>query len=128
MSRIACRQERIADASLAEPFCAELTAVAAAARRARGTGIVATAREPVIEVEREASSNDIGLAQIDERRVDVELRAFDAGARRNCGQRLERPDERRAAIRVAGIIERVDANVDIAGVEDFGPAERKRKK
>ena len=59
--------------------------------------------------------------------MDAEAGALDARARRHRGERLERRDERGAAVRVAGVVERVDADDDVARVEDLGPAERQRE-
>ena len=64
----------------------------------------------------------------DERRVDVEARAFDAGARGQGRERFERADELGTAIGISGIVEGVDADENVARVEHLGPAERESEK
>ena len=59
---------------------------------------------------RAEETDDVRLGQGDERRVDVEARPLDAGARREVRQRLERRHELGAAVRVTGIVQRVHAN------------------
>ena len=58
-----------------------------AARPSVGRRIVAAVRQAVVEAEREPAPDDVRLGQRDERRVDAKPRAFDAGARRQRGQR-----------------------------------------
>ena len=47
--------------------------------------------------------------------------------RRQRRQLLERRDELRAAVGIAGVVERVDADDDVVRAEHFGPAERQRQ-
>jgi len=59
--------------------------------------------------------------------MDAEAGAFDAGPRREIRERLERGDEFRTAVGIAGIIERVHADDDVARAVGFGPSERQRQ-
>ena len=52
---------------------------------------------------------------------------FDAGARRQRREPLERLEVLRPAVRVAGVVERVDAEDDGLGADHFRPAERQRQ-
>ena len=54
-------------------------------------------------------------------------RAFHAGLGGEVGEPLEGRDEFRPAIRIAGIVDRVDAAEDVGGAEHFGPAQRHRQ-
>src|SRR5262249_29480886 len=87
----------------------------------------AAVREPVVEAESDTAADDVRLAQRDERRVHAEARALDAGARRQAGEALEGGDELGAAIGIARIVERVDADDDVVRAEDLGPAECDRQ-
>src|SRR5438067_6935885 len=89
---MALTHQRIADAGFTESARAQHAAVAAAARTIADR-IVTAVRQTVIEAEVAAAPDDVGLCHRDERRVNAEPRAFDAGARPEIGERLERRDE-----------------------------------
>ena len=84
-----------------------------------GPGIVAAVRQPVVEAERHAALDDVGLGQHLERRVDAEALAVHAPRRGERGQVLERRDELRTAVGIPGVVERVDADEDV--VQRRGP-------
>ena len=50
-----------------------------------------------------------------------------AARRRQRRQLLERGDELGTAVRIPGVVERVHADDDVVGAEDFGPAKRQRE-
>src|SRR4051812_10233921 len=125
---ILAHEERIGHAGFAESFCTKYAAVAGPAGPAVRPRIVAAVRETVIEAEPVAVADDLGFAHRDERRVDAEAAALDAGAGAEIGDTLEGGDEFGSAVGVAGIIERIDADDDVARVERLGPAERQRQK
>ena len=112
-----------------EAFLAEQAGVALAAGRACGPRVVATAGERVIDAEGDAAGDDLRFGQRDERRVDREpLAAFDAGLGGEVGHLLKSGDVFGAAIGVAGVVERVDAEEDVARAEDLDPGEREGEK
>ena len=86
--------------------------------------IVARPAEAHVEPEPRAFARDIRLGHVLERRADAEGRAFHPGLGRQLRQLLEAFDELRAAIRIARIIERIDADIDVARARGLGPAER----
>ena len=58
--------------------------------------------------------------------MDLEsLRSLDAGSGREVGHRLVGRDVLGPAVRVAAVVERVDADEDVLGAERLGPGERK---
>src|SRR4030088_862077 len=77
--RVIFRKQRVRDAELFEPLGAQQARVAAPARRAILPGVVAAAGERVVDAELDAAADDAGLGELDERRVDLQPRSFDAG-------------------------------------------------
>ena len=67
------------------------------------------------------------FVQFDQRRVDAKHVAFDTRFRREIRQPFERIDEFGPAVRITGVIDRVDADEDVARAEHFTPAERVRR-
>ena len=63
-----------------------------------------------------------------QRSVDPEPAAFDAGTRGQRGEALECFEVLGAAIGIAGVIERVRADGDVACIEHFRPRQRERQK
>ncbi len=106
---------------------AQHAAVAPPARRARRQRIVAAVRQAVIEAQRQAARDDLRLRHRDERRLNAKAPAFDAGLGRQPGRVLERLDELRPAIGIAGVVEGVDADEDIAGAQHLRPRQRQRQ-
>src|SRR5437762_13620641 len=73
------RKQGIGDPELLEPLGAQQGRVAAPARRAILPGVVAAAGERVVDAELDAAAQDAGLGELDERGVDLQPRALDAG-------------------------------------------------
>ena len=71
----------IGKARLGESLRAQQAAVTPSARPPAGLRVVAGVRQAIVEAERHAFPDDFGFAERDERRVNVEAAAFDAGAR-----------------------------------------------
>src|SRR5882672_2339352 len=124
---ILAQDQRIEDACVLEPLRAKHAAVTASARTSAVRRIVTTVREPVVETELDAAADDVRFAEGDERRVHTESRAFDAVARRHGRQMLERGEELRPAVGIAGVVERVHADEEVVRAEDLGPAKRERQ-
>ena len=120
-------EQRVRHAGLGESSGPQHAAVAAAARLAVGATDRSSCGQPVVEAERQAAADDLGLRQADERRVDREAGAFDAGLRRERGHPLERLDELRPAVGIAGVVEGVHADDDVRRAEGFGPGQRERQ-
>ena len=95
-ARFLAQKQRVGHAGRDKAFRAQDTAVAASARESRRRRIVAAVREAVVQPERDAATDDLGLRQLDERRVDAEARAFDAGARRDARPAPRTPGRTRA--------------------------------
>ena len=68
------------------------------------------------------------LVMCEQRRVDREALALDPRLGREIRQLLERGDELGPAIGIARIIERVDADEDVARAARLGQAEREARK
>src|SRR5437867_11498517 len=90
-SRAAPPERGIPETRLAKSARAQQAAVAAAARRAVRRRVVATVGQTVIEAERDAACDDRRLRQLQQRSEDAERSSFDAGARRERRDPLERP-------------------------------------
>ena len=60
------------------------------------------------------ATNDLGLGSMHERRPYLDRSAFDTGLGRQTSERFERLDELGPTVRVAGIVERIHADEDIA--------------
>ena len=99
-------------AGFEESLRTQQAAVAAPAWRAVGARIVAAVGEAVVEAELHSRGDDLRLRQAQQRREDAQSRAFHAGLRGERGQALERLEVLRAAVRIAGVVERVDADDD----------------
>src|SRR5256885_1078512 len=61
---------------------------------------------------------------MNQRRVDVEARAFDAGFRREVREVFKRGDVFGPAIGIAAVVERVDTDENVCRAEHFRPRER----
>src|SRR3569623_2175159 len=88
----------------------------------RADRVVAAVRLAVIDAEARTESDDVGLAEIDQGRMDTEPTA----AGRDLGERLERADELRSTIWIARRIEHVAADEQVLRAERLGPRERER--
>ena len=128
MGAILAQEQRVGDAGFRETAGAEYATIAGLARRSVGQRVVATVRQPIVQPQLQAAADDLGLGEIDQRRMDAERAAFHSGPRTKRGDLLERPDELGPAIGIAGIVERVDADHEITCAEDLGPGERQRQK
>ena len=109
------RQQRILHSRLRETLCAQQAGIATAARFSLRSRIIATAGNREVDAERCARFDDTGFAQLDQRGVDFELVCtLHSGFRRQVGHPLERLDVFGPTVRIARVIERVDADEDIA--------------
>src|SRR3972149_6514414 len=97
--------ERVDGTGLCESRRAKQTAVAVATRCPELDRIVTAVGQTIVEAEFEAAPDDLGLRHVDERRVNPETSALDAGARGQGRHMLERANEVRAAVRVARIVQ-----------------------
>jgi len=88
-----------------------------------GQRVVAAVAKRRVEAESGRLARDVALGQVEQGRVDGELVALDPGLGRQVRQRLERRDELRPAVGIARIIERVDADEDVARAARLGEAE-----
>src|SRR5689334_25172144 len=103
--------QRVPDARLREAFLAQQAGVALAAGTALLVRIIAAMRQPEVHSQLGGQAHDIGFAELDQRGMNLDMRAaFDAGFGRQIGHVFESVDELRAAIRVAGIIQRIYAD------------------
>src|SRR5438552_14187930 len=97
------RKQGIRGAELFEPLGAQQARVAAPARRAIRPGVVAAAGERVVDAELDAAAQDACLGELDERGVDLQARALDAGPGRELRHLLEGREILRPAVRVAAV-------------------------
>src|SRR5918993_4134132 len=87
-------------------------------------GLIARPRELKGRAEREAAADDLGLAEADDGRPDLDARR---GLRADIDGALESLVELGAAVGVAGRVLGHGADVDARGADDFGPARRRRQ-
>ena len=109
-------------------FQSNLTRIASTTRTPIGCRIVATVRERKIDAQFGSAPDNFCFRQQDQRSMDSESLAFHAGFRCELGKIFKRRDELRPAIRIAAVIERVDADEDIGRVKHFRARERVREK
>src|SRR6185503_16873810 len=105
--------QRVGHTNLREPFGSQDATIAATTWPSVGLRVVAAVCEAVVQTEGNAAADDLGLRERDERRVDAKSAAVYAGSRRQRRQRFERAYELGPAIRIARVIERVDADHEI---------------
>ena len=99
--------------------------VAATAGCTAGTGIVTGKRDRIIDAKFHSLSNDLGLGQIDERRVDRQRATENSNLNRQVGHRLKGREEFRSAIGVTAVVERIAADENVDGVDGFGKRDGK---
>lgn len=86
-------------------------------------GVITGVSEGVVDAEGDAAGDDVGLGHVRERGVDfqsVRVIGLNAGLCAQVGGALEGGDELRAAVGIAGIVDGVHANEDVAGLGDLG--------
>ena len=88
-------------------------------------GLVARDGLREVDAETQPFAHDARLAPPDQGRVDLQRPALHRGARGQVREPFERGDEFRAAIRIARIIDRVDAEHHVVSCEHLGPGERR---
>ncbi len=78
----------------------------------------------VVHSELHAAADDLRLGEVNERRVDREA----AGEfRAQIGRAFEGFNELRSAVRVAAVVDRVDADEDVGRIENFSPGQGVRE-
>ncbi len=105
---------------------AEKAGVAVAAAFAGGGGVVAGVGEVVRDVEVQALADDLRFRGVHQRCVDMErifIMGIDACSGAEIGEFFKGGDEFGAAVGVAGVVNRVDAEEDVEGVGGFGEGE-----
>src|SRR5690606_14799322 len=117
----------VLDTGVGEARAAQAAAIAEPASKPFVGGIVARPAHRRIEPEPVRFLRDTGLAPFLKRRVNAERLSFGAFLRREPRSLGEAGDELRPAIRITGIIERVDANEDVMRADRLRPAERERE-
>src|SRR5471032_810762 len=93
MGEILVQDQRIDRAGFTKSLGSQHTTVAPSARTPVGGRVVAAVRQAVVETQLEAAADDVGLAERDQRRLHAKGGAFDARARPERRERLERADE-----------------------------------
>jgi hypothetical protein len=122
-------QKRIGDPRLGETLGTQSAGIARPTGPTVGAGIIATAGQPIVDPERQPGADDFGLAHLDQWGMDtITLTSLDTGGRGQIGQRLEGGDVLGPAVRIAGIVERIDPDEDVARLQHLGPGERERQK
>src|SRR6478735_2998763 len=87
--------------------------------------VIAAVAETRVEAEALRLAGDVRLGHVQQRRVDGKTLPLDARLRRNIREALEFVDELRPAIGVAGIIEGIHTDENIARAARFAQAQRK---
>ena len=93
--------------------------------RPSAVGVVAAVGQGVVDAELQAALDDLRLGQLDQRSVDLQLLpALDPGLGRQVGHLLVGADVLGPAVRVAAVVQGVDADEDVAGLQHLGPGQR----
>src|SRR5262245_45383330 len=93
---------------------ADPAGIAPPAGQSIGSGVVTTVRQAVVDAQRAPALDDLLLGEGQERCVDPEpALPLDAGARGQVGERLKRTKIFRPAVRVARVVDAIDADIDI---------------
>src|SRR5205085_487599 len=114
--------------SLREASRTKCATVAPSARSSVRVRVITAVRQSVVQAERNSLPDDLRLGQHLQRGVNPECTALHTFCGRQRCELLEGGDVLGPAVRVAGVVEGVDADEKVARVEDFSPAERERKK
>ena len=122
-----CLNQRVGNACFLKALGAQDTAVALSARRAMRERIVATVGQAVIEAQRQTAADDLRLRQRDQRSTNVKAAAVDARFRGQSRHPLERLDVLGPAVWIAGVVQRIDADEEVAGAQHFSPRQRQRQ-
>ena len=110
----------VGDAGSDKSFASQPTGVTTATGPSFGVGLVAAHGLHIIDPKRRTALNNLRFGQVLQGRMDLKFYAFNARARSQIGHVLESGDKFGAAIRVTGIINRIDANEDVARTQHFG--------
>ena len=92
-----------------------------------GAGLVARHGQTIVDAQGCARPNNVGFAELNQGRMNSEMSTFDPGFGGQIGHVFEGGDVLRPAVRVAGIVDGVDADEDIAAIERFGQGQRQRE-
>src|SRR6185436_9523326 len=104
---LSLRYERIDLARLLEASGTKHATVTSTAGSPIWVRRVTAVRQTVVESKGHPPRDDPSFGEIDERGVHCERRTLDTSTRRHPGERLERPNELRAAVRIARVVESV---------------------
>src|SRR5579872_2637731 len=116
--------QRIRDPDLLETTQPEQAGIAVAASLPFWTRVVTAHRQPVIDAEGQSGADDLGLTHRDQGRLNRYLAALDARFSCQIRHLFERLDVFGPAIRVAGIVEGIDADEDVRRAENLRVGER----
>src|SRR5579885_745809 len=111
----------IGNAGLGEARGAEAAGIAPPAGAPRLVGLIAGHRETVVHPQFCPHCDDLRLAEFDERRVDGEALSLHAGAGGQLRQPAEGLDEGRTAVRIARVVDGVDADENVMGLQHLRP-------
>src|SRR5450759_3794280 len=111
------------DCCFGKPLRAEQAGVAFPAGPALPAWVVAGRGETRVETEGEGEPDDVGLCHGEEGRSDSEASALAPGFRPEPRDTLEGGEELRAAVGVAGVVERVRADDDLRRAPRLGKGE-----
>ena len=106
---------------------AQKAGIAVTARLASGCRVIAGPRQRVVDAQGEPTANRLALGDLDERRMDTESIALDAALRSEIGHGLERTNVLGTAIWIAAVVERIDPDEDVVGLQHLGVRERRRR-
>ena len=83
-------------------------------------------RQPVVETERGATSDDVRFRELKKRSKNAKGPALDAGPRGQQRHAFECLEILGPAVGIAGVVERVHADGDGLSPQSLGPGERER--
>lgn len=108
-----------------EALSSQGAAVAVAAGQADGSGVVAGVGEGVVDAEGGTAADDFGFGEMEEGSMNEDgvFGVFGGHLGGEVGEGLEGGDELGAAVGVAGVVECVDADEDVAGAGNLGEGE-----
>lgn len=118
---------RVPNARFGKAFQAQATRITAAAGDARLVRGITGMRQGIVHAKSGAAANNLSFRHVDQRRVNPKVcRLFHARLRRQVGQVLEGRNELRPAIRVPGVVNRIDADEQVSRSHRFSITKSKR--
>ena len=114
----------VGDTRFLEAFCTQVTGIADTAGLSFRARVVAGYSQGIVHTQSYATANDLGLAQVDQRGMDVEAIIFNTCPGCHVCESFEGFYEYRPAIGIPGIIDGIGPDENIPGTGSFSQPQR----